>query len=91
MTKRIIHLNGNGGVSIVSPCKEAVDMYGIDQVAKMSVPLGLPFKIIEIEESGLPFDGTFNFRGEPNFDRTFREAWEVDESTLTDGVGEKGI
>jgi len=37
------------------------------------VPAGRPFKIVDI--SDIPTD------------RTFRNAWEVDESILTDGVG----
>lgn len=45
----------------------------IDELARKDVPTGKKYKIID--ESILP-------------SRDFRNAWEVDESQLTDGVGE---
>ena len=45
----------------------------IDELAKKDVPTGKKYKIID--DSILP-------------SRDFRNAWEVDESQLTDGVGE---
>lgn len=42
-------------------------------VAIKDVPFGKPFKIIDVAD--IPAD------------RTFRDAWTVDEATLTDGVG----
>lgn len=46
----------------------------IEEIAAKDVPTGKPYKIID--SSDLPAD------------RDFRSAWEVDETTLTDGVGE---
>ena len=71
---KIIYKNMEGGVSIITPTDEALSMMTIDDIAKKDVPTGLPYKIVE--DSEIPTD------------RTFRDAWAVDESTLTDGVGE---
>ena len=73
MTKRIIYQNDDGGVSIIIPTPEVLQDYTIEEVALKDVPAGKPFKIIDA--GTLPTD------------RTFRNAWEVDEADLTDGVG----
>lgn len=44
----------------------------VEEIATKDVPTGKPYKIMDA--SALP-------------DRTFRDAWEVDEAELTDGVG----
>ena len=71
---KIIYKNENGGVSILHPTEDALSFMTIDEIAKKDVPTGLPYKIVE--DSEVPTD------------RTFRDAWTVDEATLTDGVGE---
>ena len=45
----------------------------IEELAQKDVPTGLKYKIVE--DSDIPSD------------RTFRNAWEVADSELTDGVG----
>ena len=70
---KIIYKNENGGVSVITPTEEALSFMTIDEIAKKDVPTGLPYKIVE--DSEVPTD------------RTFRDAWFVDEATLTDGVG----
>ena len=45
----------------------------MEKLAQKDVPTGLKYKIVE--DSVIPTD------------RSFRGAWEVDESELTDGVG----
>jgi len=45
----------------------------LDEVCRKDVPSGRPYKIVDVSE--IPED------------RTWRSAWEVDESDLTDGVG----
>tara|TARA_R110002020_G_scaffold455933_1_gene672196 strand:- start:405 stop:617 length:213 start_codon:yes stop_codon:yes gene_type:complete len=45
----------------------------MEELAQKDVPTGLKYKIVE--DSVIPTD------------RTFRNAWEVDEADLTDGVG----
>jgi hypothetical protein len=73
MTKRIIYQTNEGGVAVIIPTPEALDQYGIEAIALKDVPAGKPFKIVDTAD--VPSD------------RTFRAAWEVDPSTLTDGVG----
>ena len=73
MTKKIIYQNDNGGVSIITPTPEVLQQYTVEQVALKDVPAGKPFKIVDVDT--IPID------------RTFRNAWEVDEAELTDGVG----
>ena len=70
---KIIFKNNTGGVSIIHPTDEALSLMTIDEIAKKDVPTGLPYKIVE--DSEVPTD------------RTFRDAWVVDEASLTDGVG----
>ena len=71
---KIIYKNESGGVAILHPTDEALSFMTIDEIAKKDVPTGLPYKIVE--DSEVPTD------------RTFRDAWTIDEATLTDGVGE---
>jgi hypothetical protein len=73
MTKRIIYQNDEGGVSIIIPTPDVLQNYTVEQVALKDVPAGKPFKIVDANT--IPTD------------RTFRDAWEVDEAELTDGVG----
>jgi hypothetical protein len=73
MTKRIIYKTDAEGVAIVTPTPECLLEHTIEEIALKDVPAGKPFKIVNAED--IPTD------------RTFRNAWEVDESTLTDGVG----
>jgi len=72
MNQRIIYQNDNSGVSVITPAPNCG--LTIEQIAKKDVPTGKPYKIV---------DGS-----EVPSDRTFRNAWEVDVNTLTDGVGD---
>ncbi len=72
-SKRIIYKNDTGGVSVIIPAPEAVEIYGIDAIAQKDVPEGRQYKIVDVSE--IPAD------------RTARDAWDVDEAILTDGVG----
>jgi len=52
----------------------ALDWSGtMEELAQKDVPTGLKYKIVE--DSFIPSD------------RSFRDAWEIDEAELTDGVG----
>lgn len=73
MNQAIIYNQDNGMLAVVHPSQEAVDKYGIDEIAKKDVPSGKPYKIVDISE--IPVD------------RTFRGAWAIADSLLTDGVG----
>lgn len=85
MTKVIIFKEDDGGVSVIHPTLEFLELYGIEAIALKEVPHNKPFKILDIEE--LPLDGTLNEYGIPNIDKTFRAQWDVDDADLTDGVG----
>ena len=71
-TKRIIFRNNDGTIGIVAPALNCSK--SVDEIAKKSVPTGLKYKIVDVSEV--------------SSDRTFRNAWEIDEAELTDGVGD---
>ena len=70
---KIIYKNENGGVSIVHPTEEALQVMTMKQIADLSVPEGVRSAIVE--DDVLPTD------------RTYRDAWGIDEDLLIDGVG----
>lgn len=70
---RIIHPDDEGGVVVIIPTDEALSSHTIEAIAQKDVPHDKPYKIVSV--SDLPSD------------RDFRNAWEVDVATLTDGVG----
>jgi len=73
MSKVIIFKDDQGRVVEMFPTPDILQTRTVEEVAQKDVPSGKPYKIVEA--SDLPTD------------QTFRDAWEVDESTLTDGVG----
>jgi len=60
------------GVAVICPSQRWEGT--MDELAKKDVPTGKKYKIVD--ESDI------------SSDRSFRNAWEVDEAQLTDGVGE---
>lgn len=72
---KIIYKNSYGGISIVTPSKDIIELMSIDDLAKKDVPDGVEFWIIE--DSDIPTS------------RVFRDAWELDENELGEpsGVG----
>lgn len=70
--KRIIYQNDDNAISILVPAPECT--LTIEEIAAKDVPTGKKYKIVDVNE--IPTD------------RTFRNAWEIDESELTDGVGQ---
>lgn len=73
MTQRIIYKSDDGGVAVIAPTDEALRNYSIEEIAQKDVPSGKAYKIVSVDD--IPTD------------RTFRNAWEIDETLLTDGVG----
>ena len=77
---RIIYLkDGDNTLSVMFPVLTEINSttgkeFTIDEIAKKDVPTGFKYKIIPYTDVSM--------------DRTFREAWTVDEADLTDGVGE---
>jgi hypothetical protein len=70
---RIIYKTDEGGVAVIVPSNNALAEHTIQEIAEKDVPVGKPYKIVDVAD--IPSD------------RTFRNAWTVDETTLTDGVG----
>lgn len=73
MAQVILYNDDNGKLCVLKPTQSALSMYSIEIIANKDVPQGLPYKIID--DSELPSD------------RLFRDAWEIDSSLLTDGIG----
>ena len=72
--KRIIYKKKNGVVSIITPAPDALKSMTIEEIAKKDVPTNYKYKIVDVSEI--------------SSDRTFRDAWTIDDSELTDGTGE---
>jgi hypothetical protein len=68
---RIIYKTAENTVSVLIASPEWLGT--MEELAQKDVPTGLKYKIVE--DSDIPSD------------RSFRNAWEVSESELTDGVG----
>ena len=74
--KKIIFKNEDNSIGIITPTDEALSFATIEQIAEKDVPFELPYWIVE--DSGIPTD------------RTFRSAWEIDESLgEPDGFGKE--
>jgi hypothetical protein len=69
---KIIYQTEDNTVAVITPSPKWAGT--IEELAAKDVPTGSPYSIIEDTE--LPDT------------REFRNAWEVDEATLTDGVGQ---
>ena len=70
---KIIYKNQDGGIAIIHSTVEALSIMTIEEIALKDVPTGVAFAIVE--DDFIPSD------------RTFRDAWTIDNSLLTDGVG----
>jgi hypothetical protein len=70
---RIIYKTDEGGVAVIIPSDEALQSHTIEEIAEKDIPAGKAFKIVSVDD--IPSD------------RTFRNAWTVNEADLTDGVG----
>jgi hypothetical protein len=68
---RIIYKTPKNTVAVIVPSPKWTGT--MEELAQKDVPTGLKYKIVE--DSVVPSD------------RSFRNAWEVDEAELTDGVG----
>lgn len=103
MIQRIIYKTLEGGVCVIIPSQESLDLYSIEAIALKDVPgpvtvHDVPTGTFEIDkDSGEQYEvmgpriHTFAFKivdaADIPSDRTWRSAWEVDAATLTDGVG----
>ena len=74
---KIIFENDNGGVAVIHPTQEGLDLFTIKELAIKDVPHGKPYWIVK--DSFIPDD------------RTFRNAWELDKVALSDPHGVGGV
>ena len=75
---RIIYKQDNGIVAVIAPVFTEINpdtgkIWTIEEIAAKTVPTGYKYKIVE--DADVPTD------------RSFRNAWTVEDSDLTDGVG----
>ncbi len=63
---KIVFKNKDNSIGIITPTSEALSFATIEQIAEKDVPHNLPYWIVE--DSVIPEN------------RTFRSAWEIDES-----------
>ena len=71
---KIIFKNQDNSIGIITPTEEALSFATIEQIAEKDCPYNLPYWIVE--DAVIPTD------------RTFRSAWEIDESIgEPDGFG----
>jgi len=68
---RIMYKTVENTVAVITPSPKWTGT--MEELAQKDVPTGLKYKLVE--DSVIPSD------------RSFRDAWEVDEAELTDGVG----
>lgn len=71
--KRIIFKKEDNSIGIIIPSQEAINIFGIEAIALKDVPAGLAYKIVDDSDI--------------SSDRTFRNAWEWDNTIKLDGVG----
>ena len=70
---KIIYKTPENTVTVLCPGPLLVKHSDLEKIAQKDVPTGLKYKIVE--DSVIPTDDSF------------RNAWEVDEEALTDGIG----
>ena len=76
MSSRIIYKNLDNSVGVIIPTQEVLKFATVFQVAEKDVPAGLPYWMVSADD--IPEN------------RTFRSAWEIDESFgKPDGFGKE--
>lgn len=70
---RIVFENQDKTIGILIPTQQALNIYGIEAIAKKDVPAGLPYWIVE--DSEIPTD------------RTDRDSWAMDTDIEPHGYG----
>ena len=70
---KIIYKNSDESIAVIHPTSEALEIMTLEEIALKDVPTGSAFAIVN--DSEIPTD------------RAFRDAWAIEDSLLTDGVG----
>jgi len=71
--KVILYTDTDGNLCVITPAPELSDLITINNIALASVPVGVSYVIVD--EDSIPSD------------RTFRNAWQYDTKTNSDGIG----
>lgn len=71
--QKIVFKNTDGTIGVITPTEEALSFATIEQIAEKDVPFELPYKIVPTAD--IPTD------------RTYRDAWEWDNTIAPDGFG----
>lgn len=102
MTQVIIFKNDEGGVSVIIPTQEALDLHGIEAIALKDVPspkkiYDVPTGVFETDPESLETYEVMDFRiktypfkiieATDLPDRSQRNQWDIDVVDLTDGIG----
>ena len=70
---KAIYINNEGAVAIVHPTEAALQRYTIEEIAAKSIPLDVPFWIVE--DDSIPTN------------REYRNVWELDLNTIGEPSG----
>ncbi len=70
---KAIYMNNEGLVSVVHPTELALQRYTIKEIASLSVPINVPFWIVE--DDSIPTN------------REYRNVWELDLNTIGEPSG----
>ena len=81
MEKKIVFKTKDGGVAVITAAPQQLaetnpdtgQLWTYEDIAKKDVPTGYKYKIVDVTDVSA--------------DRSFREAWTVNETDLTDGTG----
>jgi len=81
MEKKIVFKTKDGGVAVITAAPQQLaainpdtgQLWTYEDIAKKDVPTGYKYKIVDVTDVSA--------------DRSFREAWTVEETDLTDGTG----
>lgn len=90
MTKVIIYPQENGSIAVIQPAQDAINLIGLEEIARKDVPAGVKYKIID--ESDLPEDDEFFDAWEADFSDSESlgigsEAWLAEREELGKPVG----
>lgn len=98
--QKIIYKNKDNSISIITPTQEALDLYGIEAIAKKDVPAPYEYvsewkeedingELVDVPAKYETYYTPYKIVNESEIpsDRTFRNAWELDDTVEPDGVG----
>lgn len=97
---KIIYKNLDNSISIITPTQEELDLHGIEAIAKKDVPAPCEYvsewkeeeidgKLVNVPAKYETYYTPYKIVDENEIpsDRTFRNAWEWDDTVDPDGVG----